>query len=72
MNPNPIPPKNPYVIIMVMLSVDNVDNTKDDEAKTLPITQAVLQPNLLENALTNGPALKYIPDSKLPTHATWA
>ena len=48
----------------------NVLRTKAVQESKLPAMQTALHPYLLASADTTGPALKYIPASKLPTHAT--
>lgn len=51
-----LPPKKPYVSIMMFEFGENVDKMNATDPIMLPQMQAVRQPNLLEKALTIGPA----------------
>uniref|UniRef100_A0A182Q997 Uncharacterized protein n=1 Tax=Anopheles farauti TaxID=69004 RepID=A0A182Q997_9DIPT len=68
--PNPIPPITPYVSISIVTDVLSVLSANAAQEMMLPAIQTARHPNLFASADTTGPALRYIPLSKLPTHAT--
>lgn len=65
-----IPPKTPYVSISIFTDVLNVLSTNATQDIILPAMQTARHPYRFANADTIGPALRYMPLSKLPTHAT--
>uniref|UniRef100_A0A182ITB1 Uncharacterized protein n=1 Tax=Anopheles atroparvus TaxID=41427 RepID=A0A182ITB1_ANOAO len=65
-----MPPITPYVSISIVTEVLRVLRANAALEMILPAIQTARHPYLFASADTTGPALRYIPLSKLPTHAT--